>query len=235
MIIPSVPDTIPRIMIPKVMHRVWLSGEPLPRLAQEYIDGWTRLHPDWQQRLWTSENLPEMFNRPLFDRAQGWAAKTDILRYELMHQFGGVYLDVDVEPRKNIDALIAGLDAFAPRFREESSPGFDPDFCLEIAVLGSVPRHALFGRIVDALGPWNEAHVGQSILLTTGPQFFTLQVRKWNRGDTQGHTLTELPPPAFQPYEWDQFDREAMDHPDSYGIHRCWGSWNNRNGRPPKT
>lgn len=228
------PRNIARIIIPKIMHRVWLSGEPLPLAAKEFIEGWTRLHSDWEQRLWTSENLPEMVNRSLFDRVGGWAAKTDVLRYELMRSFGGVYLDVDVEPCKNIDALIAGLDSFAPRFREESSPIFNPDFCLEIAVLGSVPHHPLFEQVVASLGPWQEQHPGADILLATGPEYFSLQVQEWRKCQPAGWELTEFPPSVFQPYEHFEHDREAIDHPHSYGIHRCWGSWNNWNGRPPK-
>ncbi len=231
---PSSPKrSIPKRSIPKIMHPVWLSREPLPEAAQEYIANWERLHPGWQHRLWTSENLPKMVNRDLFDAANGWAAKTDILRYELMLTFGGVYVDVDMEPRKNIEALIAGLDAFAPRFREETSPIFNPDFALEIAILGSIPGYPLFERIVSQLGLWHHLHPLAGILYATGPHYFSLQVNEWKRGDTEGFSLTEFEPKVFQPYEWFETDKEAMPHLDSYAIHRCWGSWNNWNGRPP--
>lgn len=230
------PGSTPKIFtIPKIFHRVWLSGTPLPQAAQDFIAGWTALHPDWEQRLWTSESLPLLVNQSLFDEAGTfWAKKTDILRYELLRLFGGVYMDVDMEPRKNIDALIQDLDAFAPRFREETSDIFDPDFCLEIAILGTVPHHPLFERLVSSLTPWNAERPGEDVLLATGPHYFTRQVNGWKQGDTGGFSLTELEPKIFQPYEWFEADKQAMDHPDAYGIHQCWGSWAGWNGKPPK-
>ena len=140
-----------------------------------------------------------------------------------------------MEPRRNIDALIQNLDAFAPRFREETSDIFDPDFALEIAILGAVSHHPLFECTVDDLTPWNRDHPDADVLLATGPHYFSRRVNAWKEaGDTKGFSLTEFEPHFFQPYEWFETEKQALDHPDAYAIHRCWGSWNNWNGLPPK-
>ena len=73
------PLIVPKSSIPKIIHRVWLSGEPLPGAAQEFIAGWERLHPNWEQRLWTSDNLAPLVNQTLYDSTDKfWAKKTDI-------------------------------------------------------------------------------------------------------------------------------------------------------------
>ena len=48
--------------------------------------------------MWTDQRLPDIINRKEFDESEKFAAKSDILRYELILQYGGVYMDTDFEP-----------------------------------------------------------------------------------------------------------------------------------------
>ena len=76
------------------------------------MEKWRHYHPEWEMRLWTRDNLPPMQNRALYDSRKNTGHRADILRYELMHQFGGVYADMDMECQKPIDDLIAGCEGF---------------------------------------------------------------------------------------------------------------------------
>ncbi len=38
--------------IPKVFHRIWLGGTPLPDEHTRWGETWQTQHPDWQMRLW---------------------------------------------------------------------------------------------------------------------------------------------------------------------------------------
>ena len=53
-----------------------------------------------------------LLNRKEFDAAEKRAAKSDILRYELCAEFGGVYIDADFEPLRPIEPLLAGVSSF---------------------------------------------------------------------------------------------------------------------------
>ena len=44
-------------MIPKVLHVVWLSGDPLPDLVQKCVSSWREVMPDFGIRLWTLDDL----------------------------------------------------------------------------------------------------------------------------------------------------------------------------------
>ena len=77
---------------------------------------WTGHHPDWALRLWTEENLPEGLRRPeVHELLRQPAERADILRLELLHREGGVYVDVDVECLRPIDPLLDGVACFAGR------------------------------------------------------------------------------------------------------------------------
>src|SRR5690606_27569586 len=44
-----------------------------------------------------------------------WQWKSDLARYEILHDIGGVYVDCDLEPLKPIDALVDGCESVIAR------------------------------------------------------------------------------------------------------------------------
>ena len=59
------------------------------------------------QVLWTDEQVAglTLFNQAAFDAAPNFGEKSDILRYELLYAFGGVYVDVDLQCVGNLAQL----------------------------------------------------------------------------------------------------------------------------------
>lgn len=166
-----------RLIIPKIIHHTWIGDDPLPEAAKEMRETWRRCHPDWEMRLWTKDNLPPIQNQALYYSRRNTGHRADVLRYELMYQFGGVYVDMDMECRKSIDDLIPNCEGFAGRVkpcREVTGTQY-----LEIAVLGSVPSHPLFKQTLDRLPDWYEKHKDYKVPVRTGPQFFQAQYLAW--------------------------------------------------------
>ncbi len=93
------PGTLEReLAIPKTLHMVWI-GPPIPAKYAANVQDFIGHNPEWTVNLWHNGNVPpvidRMRNRDLFLAEPNVAAKVDLLRYELIHQFGGVYLDAD--------------------------------------------------------------------------------------------------------------------------------------------
>ena len=71
----------------------------MPEEYREYINSWRTILPDWQFKLWTESDV-ETFNfknRDMFDEANNYGRKADIWCFEILEQFGGLYLNVDFE------------------------------------------------------------------------------------------------------------------------------------------
>jgi mannosyltransferase OCH1-like enzyme len=83
--------------VPRLLHFIWI-GSPVPEKYRQNVEAFRVHNPDWMVRVWTDERVRELDlrNRDLFDAETNMGAKADILRYELVHQFGGVYLDIDM-------------------------------------------------------------------------------------------------------------------------------------------
>lgn len=69
------------------------------------------LHPDWEYKLWTLDNLPkDLENMHLLNNFDAMMYKSDIIRYSILKRFGGIYLDTDYIFFKNIDDLLEGKE-----------------------------------------------------------------------------------------------------------------------------
>ena len=103
-------------MIPKIIHYIWLGGNPLPELAEQCLASWKKHMPDWQIMAWTEANF-DVDSAPLYVR-QAYAAKkyafvSDYVRLWALEQYGGLYLDVDFLVFRPFDDLMDKYPAFA--------------------------------------------------------------------------------------------------------------------------
>ena len=95
-------------MIPKVIHYIWLGGNPLPPMVLKCMESWKKFCPDWEIKCWDESNLDIDINqycREAYD-AKKYAFASDVLRFKVVNDNGGVYLDVDVELLKPLDDLL---------------------------------------------------------------------------------------------------------------------------------
>jgi len=70
------------------------------------------MHPDWEIREWDMESIQELIknNHPefidTFNSYSQWIKKHDAARYFILLYVGGVVLDHDTVPLKNIEPLL---------------------------------------------------------------------------------------------------------------------------------
>lgn len=193
----------------------------MPEEFRAYGESWLKHHPGWTMQLWGDDNLPPMRNRDLFDTAPTYASKSDILRFEVVWQFGGVYLDTDIECVQSIEGLLVGVENFVAH---EFSMG--PLLCN--AVLGSVARSPLFAVLIEGL-PASIAEHGHAMPPTsTGPGYLTRTVDAFHAGG--GTAPTVFPASYFFPYSWLEPHRRFEKFPNAYGIHHWAHSWGTPSG-----
>lgn len=96
-------------MIPHIIHYVWLGGAPLPELAERCIASWRKNMPDWQIMRWDETSF-DIAVAPLYVRqayeAKKYAFVSDYVRLWALEQYGGVYLDTDVEVVRSFEPML---------------------------------------------------------------------------------------------------------------------------------
>jgi len=196
-------------MIPKVFHRIWLGTEQMPDEFVRYGESWIKHHPDWTMQLWTDENLPALINQQEFLLAHNTAQRADILRYEVIYQFGGVYIDTDFECLRNIEPLLQSTHAFVAKS--------DPHL-VAIGIFGAEKGHRFLADVITRLPGSFRRKRYLSVAEQTGPDFFTSVVARHPE-------TTVFEPSLFYPYSWQEMWRKGQEFSDAYAAHHWSASW----------
>jgi hypothetical protein len=99
--------------IPKIIHYCWFGGKEIPDKDKRCIDSWKKFCPDYEIVRWDENNYDYKKNRYMAEayEAGKWGFVPDYARLDIIYNFGGVYLDTDVELLRNMDELL-GNGAF---------------------------------------------------------------------------------------------------------------------------
>lgn len=95
-------------MIPKIIHWCWLSNDPIPESLQKCMDSWRVYLPDYEFIHWNFERFPRGKSKwvdEAFDNKK-FAFAADYIRLYALYNYGGIYLDMDVEVCKSFDPFL---------------------------------------------------------------------------------------------------------------------------------
>ena len=94
-------------LIPARIHSFWFSGEEKPDIYKKCIESWHRYCPGYEILEWNADNYDVAKNtymKQAYEHRK-WAFVSDYARLDVVHTYGGIYLDMDVELLAPIDRL----------------------------------------------------------------------------------------------------------------------------------
>jgi mannosyltransferase OCH1-like enzyme len=157
-----------KLRIPKIIHQIWL-GSPLPEEFQVLQQSWIEYHMNrgWTYKLWTDEDVAQLqlHNQEFYDATDNYGVKSDILRWELLYNFGGVYVDMDYECLRSLDELHYTYDFYT------ALQPLDTLFVqLGAALVGAHPNHPILEHCIATIkNDWHHKGAPKK----TGPVHFT--------------------------------------------------------------
>lgn len=173
----SEPDQVD--LVPPVLHHVLLGMDPksIPKSWQSSRNNCLALHPEsgnYTHHFW-DDHLAEKFMRqhyPFFLRDfldyRHNIQRADALRYFILHHYGGIFLDMDIECRRSLGPLrrfpIVNINA--------SPVGVSNGFMMAQA------RHPFLNQLIKNLKYYDRTWLGipyLDIILSTGPMFLSLE------------------------------------------------------------
>ena len=159
-------------LIPKRFHHIWLGKKKLPPYFENFKNSWKKNHPDYEFFFWDDEKCKNLnlINRELFDSVMNEGCKSDILRYEILYKYGGIYIDTDFECIKTIPEELLKQSFVACMI-------FDHKPQIGNGLIMSAPKNKILINLIEECSyPENEST--GNILKSTGPEFFTKQIYK---------------------------------------------------------
>lgn len=95
--------------IPKIIHYCWFGGRKLPALAEKCILSWKKYCPDYEIKEWNEQNFD--INQILYVQQAYTVGKyafvSDYARFCVLEQYGGIYMDTDVELLCPLDDILS--------------------------------------------------------------------------------------------------------------------------------
>jgi len=192
--------------IPRHIHQYWNGKFPPSHLMQQCRD----LHPGWNYTLWTPDSIKTLnpfHNRAIFDRfsTQQVNGQSDIVRYSVLREFGGIYLDADTACLRPLDKLLengffAGYHSKDNTGTHENNQNHPNRDLVASAVIGCIPQHPLIVRLTDVL---NNTYKEGAAWSTVGPGHLTRTIKNCLHCNMSGDIVI-LPFHAFVPYHHDE-------------------------------
>lgn len=94
--------------IPKVFHYCWFGGNELTESVKKCIQSWEKYCPEYQIIRWDESNYDYTKNKYMREAYQQkkWGFVSDYARLDILYNYGGIYLDTDVEIIRSFDDLL---------------------------------------------------------------------------------------------------------------------------------
>ena len=211
-------------LIPLIIHDIWLGPNTPPASFKLWQASWLKLHPKWRYILWTDNDVKKikLINQDLYDLAINWGEKSDILRIELLNQFGGLYKDVDFECLKPFDELHYLFDFYTGIGPFDKTP-----FYIGNGLIASSPGHPIIQAYIDGI----KYNHGKTLVADrTGPPFFIKLLHQMLNNVKYSRSIA-LPSSYFYPVErhqktFNKQQKQALCQSESMAIHHWAASWN---------
>ena len=178
--------------VPKVTHQIWFQGwDELPEEYSGYVESIEILNPNWDHKKWDDQTLRaecEKFSPDAlakYDSYRHMVQKVDFGRYVVLHNYGGVSIDIDAECLWPLEK-IPGIDRWdllvskAATTRLENffmtTGQFDDLTMLNNATIACTKGHPLMKQFIEFLIQIenDEPEEISQILMTTGPLVLTI-------------------------------------------------------------
>ena len=224
--------------IPKILFQTWKTHD-VPDWGTKWFRSWRdilepqgwdcRLYSDKDNRDFIVEHYPWFLKR--YDEYEFEIQRVDAVRPFLLYHFGGVYVDLDFECRKDLEPFLDNDLVLC----KSSNSG-----TLTNCVMMSAPRHPFWNIVINGMikapkRQWYDVLKSLYIFRTTGPtlihkSYATFQKRleglsHTERKDIEGKVTIVGDPKYFFPCT--MFNKAKCDEPCDacFGVHHHKATW----------
>ena len=157
--------------IPLIIHQLWIGPKPPPT---KFMDTWRDKHPGFEYIRWSEEEIRKR-GLPLscanrIDEMEEINGKADIIRWEILYHYGGIFLDADSICIEPFDDLLTNVTCFAGWENEQCREGL-----VATGTMAFTPKHPLVRECIEWIQQ-NDCSVqrtGKRAWMLVGPVLLT--------------------------------------------------------------
>ena len=210
--------------IPKIIHYCWFGGKEKPPIVNKCMESWKCHLKDYQFMEWTESNSDIHKNKYALEayNAGKFAFVSDFVRVKTLFEYGGIYLDTDVEVFQPFDNLLDN----------ESFWGFEQENYIATSTIGASPKNKLIKEFLNLYKDRSFINKDGSLNDLTNVALVTEMLENFGlvrngKFQTMQYIGTVYPQVFFSPYDYINCinfataDTYAMHH-----FHKSWLPWN---------
>jgi mannosyltransferase OCH1-like enzyme len=211
-------------MIPKTIHWCWLSDDGYPENIKKYLGSWTKYLPDYQIIKWDKDNFDISrikWTKEAYE-AKKYAFAADYIRFFALYNYGGIYLDSDVEVIRSFDPLLSC----------KSFIGLEYISIPEAAVIGAEKGNVWIKECLDYYDNRSFYDVrGRQKTLAVPIMMKHILMNHYHSPITDNGQIKHFEDLDLFPYQYfsprNPYKNKVEMSSDTYCIHHSFGSWNN--------
>jgi mannosyltransferase OCH1-like enzyme len=204
--------------VPKIIHQIWIGPKPAPI---KLMNTWKEKHPDFEYIFWNDKEFEKRgmtFEcQDKIDEMEEYCGKTDIMRWEILYKYGGVYIDADsfcIE--KLTDEMLK--KSFAAWENEIKRPGL-----IAVGTMGFTINHSIPKKAIEFIknNEVSYAKTGKMAWQNTGPILLT---NLYNDESNNSKIIDILVSYTFLPHHFT--GQEYKGHGKIYAYQKWGSTWN---------
>ena len=195
--------------IPKIIHQIWIGKRKPP---YQWIDTFKvdliKRYPEYKYYLWTEKNIKhlKLINKKHYLYEKTPHGRADILRYEILYQYGGIYIDADSKWfNKDLTPLIEKTNNNGIFIGKERTSCQE---CLANGVIGCSKNNPIMYYLIIVLDKVMPVCAGGHPHKTTGPYFCDQLLKNFD--------ITVFPSEYFYPVYWLDWDAAKTQKPENF-------------------
>jgi inositol phosphorylceramide mannosyltransferase catalytic subunit len=225
----------------KIIHQIWFGTIPTKKKAKKaleglkkYKDSWINKNPTWTYVCWNLQlckdllNMYYMHHKELFDSYPYDIQRCDVIRYFILHRYGGLYADMDYYCNKSWDIVLENYDKSL--YLVETPNKIGNEIHISNSLMYSRPGHIFWSKLFIELEQNKTAPIyyGRhlTIMFTTGPGILNRVFLKYK----MSYKLHFYPHELFHPYGLNT-EIISLKNENVYALHIGKGSWESNDSK----
>ncbi len=205
--------------IPRIIHYCWFGGE-MPLEIKKRIKSWRMALPEYEFVLWTEENFDVdycRYSKEAYVHSK-YAFVSDVARLYALSQYGGIYLDTDVDVLTSFDIML----------ENQGFAGFESSGRVGTCIIGAKKHNVQIERFLEVYRNKPFINADGSLDMTPNTLLFTrLLVNEGLKARNEIQTLNEF---TIYPEEWfcpyDPWKNNTNVTKNTVSKHLFHDSWN---------
>ena len=206
-------------MIPKIIHYCWFGKGEMPEEAIKLIETWKKNCRDYKIIRWDESNFDINCNVYVKEayKSKKYAFVTDYVRLYVLYNYGGIYMDTDVEVCKPFDELL----------NSKAFSGYESTHFIPTGTMASCKKNKWIKILLD---DYTNIHFFKNGVmdLTTNTQRITETTLKYYDVKLDGDMIV-TEDFIIYPFEYlcakDWYTGKIYKNKNTYTIHHFAKSW----------